>query len=306
MLAPIDPLHLPRFAGIATFNRLPQTWDADVLVLGIPYDGGTSYRPGSRFGPRAIRNASVLNRSFNPSTQESPFQKLNVADGGDLDTVPIDIHQTMAKVTAQVNKLYSSKKRGLFLGGDHSVTLPILRGVAASRNGKPFRVVHFDAHSDTGDQAWGCPYHHGTGFRRAIEEGLVKGSEILQIGIRGPLTDVTNLDFARQQGINIINHDQFYDQGLAATCQAIKTFTQGHEVYVSLDIDSADPSIAPGTGTPVVGGFQAVELQRMIRSLAAADGLIGADVVEVNPAYDVSELTALLACNLAFELLCRF
>lgn len=305
MWNPIDPLKLPRFAGPVTYSRLPQTHDADVLILGIPYDGGTTFRPGTRFGPRKIREASVLNRSFNPANNQTPFKKINVADGGDMEIIPISIERTYEVIDQSVAQLYQSGKRGLFLGGDHSITLPIFRGISKAKGKNSFKVVHFDAHSDTGDQAWGCPYHHGTSFRRAIEEGLIKGTDVLQIGIRGPLTDATNLDFAKAAGITIVTFDECMDLGIKAVSQKIQSFVGNSSVYVSLDIDSADPSIAPGTGTPVVGGFTAHDLQRMVRSLQGKN-ILGSDVVEVSPPYDVADLTSLLAANLSFELLCCY
>src|SRR5215472_13898387 len=263
---PRDAFRSPRFGQPASFMLLPYRRDPaglDVALLGIPYDGGTSYRPGARHGPRHIREQSSMIRPWNPVLEVSPFERLRVADYGDVDVVPISIEGTFKAIERELDVLVGAGVAPLSAGGDHSVTLPILRSLAR-RHGR-LGLVHFDAHPDTWDEYFGSKYFHGTTFRRAIEEDLIDGRRVVQIGIRGPL--------------------------------------YGGPVYCSFDIDAVDPAYAPATGTPEVGGLTSYEALSLVRSLRGLD-LVGADVVEVSPPFDgPGQITSLLAANLLFELL---
>ena len=294
----------PRFAQPATFMRLPHVSDAnglDVALVGVPFDGGTSYRSGSRYGPREIRNQSSLIRSYSFFQQVAPFDRLNVADVGDIDAPPVSIEKCYAVVEEQIGAIAGAGARPLAIGGDHSISLPILRALA-KRHG-PLGLVQFDAHVDTWDEYFGGKYFHGTPFRRAIEEGLVDGRRFVQVGIRGPIYGEDDFDFHRQHGITVIDIDQVKDRGLAWTAGEIRRIVTG-AAYMTFDIDSVDPAFAPGTGTPEVGGLTSHEAQRLVRGLAGL-ALVGGDIVEVAPVYDgPGQITAVLAANLMFEFLC--
>lgn len=304
---PLDPLKVPRFGGIATFSRLPFEpnpikGSADIAVLGIPYDGGTSYRPGARFAPRAIRAASALNRNHNPHQEVTLFERTKVIDVGDVAVNPISILKTLKSIEAHCLELHQKGLKIVAMGGDHSVALGELRAIRQTF-GKPI-VIHFDAHNDTGDEAWGEKYHHGTPFRRAIEEGLIDGKDLFQIGIRGPLTDAKQYNYIEEQGIQMLDMDQFSDLSKRkAFFEKIKKQAGKRPCFITFDVDGIDPAFAPGTGTPVVGGMTSREALECIRMLKGIH-LIGADVVEVSPAYDHSDLTSLLAAALMFEMLC--
>jgi agmatinase len=297
---------------VATFNRLPYVPDlkgkhVDVAILGVPFDGGTTYRPGSRFAPRAVRDASVLCRNFNPVLGVPVYEKLNVVDGGDISTNPLNLQTTFKNIEKHVREAHLSGARTICVGGDHSILLPELRAVHA-KYGKPI-IVQFDAHTDTADGAWGEKYHHGTPIRRAIEEGLISGSDVFQIGIRGPLTSADQEDYCREQKINILDIDSFYDikrreQFFNSIHNKAKPKAKGKQrpVFVSFDVDGVDPAFAPGTGTPVVGGMTSFEALQCVRKLHGLN-ICGADVVEISPPYDHSELTSLLGAALVFEFL---
>lgn len=303
---PLNPLENPRFGGLATFNRLPYLPDikgknVDVAILGIPYDGGTSFRPGARFAPRAVRDASVLNRNYNPHTGSAVFEKLNVVDAGDVAVNPIQIQKTFQAIEARVTELQNEGARTVCIGGDHSVVLAELR--AAHKKYGALTVIHFDAHTDTGDQAWGEKYHHGTIFRRALEEGLIAKDSLFQIGIRGPLTSAAPDDFAAAHGIRVLDIDQLQDSKQAdAFFAAIHATGKGKPCFITFDVDGIDPAFAPGTGTPVVGGMTSREALGFVRRLKGLH-IVGADVVEISPPYDQSDLTALLGAALMFEFL---
>ena len=301
--APVDAFAYPRFAGISTFMRLPHIPDPsrlDVALIGVPFDGGTSYRAGTRFGPRHIRQQSALIRPYNPVLDISPFDRLRVADFGDLSVNPLSLEDTFQQITAGLKTVLGLGAIPMCVGGDHSILLPILRAVHAAHG--PVALIQFDAHSDTWDQYWGMKYSHGTPVRRAIEEGLLAEPYILQVGLRGQLYDVHDLDFARQHKISMITAEEFHQHGLALFRKKLRAF-QGREVYFSLDIDVVDPAVAPGTGTPQVGGFTSAQVLDLVRSLADLD-IVGCDLVEVSPQYDSAEITSLLAANLLFEQLC--
>ncbi len=275
----------------------------DVALLGIPYDGGTSYRPGARYGPRHVREQSSLIRPWNPVLQVSPFEKLRVVDYGDVDVVPISIEGTFAAIEREMDALVRAGVVPLSVGGDHSVTLPILRSLVR-RHGR-LGLVHFDAHPDTWDEYFGSKHFHGTTFRRAVEEGLVDGSRVVQIGIRGPLYGADDFDFHRQHGLEFIRIEAVKERGTGWTGERLRRLADG-PIYCSFDIDAVDPAYAPATGTPEVGGLTAYEALTLVRALRGLD-LIGADLVEVSPPYDgPGQITSLLAANLLFELLSLF
>jgi guanidinopropionase len=303
---PRDPFRSPRFGQIATFMLLPAASTPeglDVALLGIPYDGGSSYRPGARFGPRAVREQSSLIRPWHPVLKVHPFERLRVGDCGDVDVIPISIEETYAAVSARIDTVSAAGARPLSVGGDHSVTLPILRSLA--RRHGPLGVVHFDAHPDTWDEYFGHKFFHGTPFRRAVEEGVVDPRRFVQIGIRGPLYGPEDFAFHDQHGIEAIRIEVVKEQGVAWVGERLHRL-RGGPVYCSFDIDAVDPAFAPATGTPEVGGLTSYEALSLIRALAGLS-LVGADIVEVSPLYDgPGQVTSLLAANLMFELVCQF
>ena len=301
--SPANSLETPRFAGLSTFMRLPHLPDAkrlDVALIGVPFDGGTSYRPGARFGPRHVREQSALIRPYNPVLDLSPFDLVRVADYGDLAINPLSIDDTFKRITRGLGPVLEAGTVPICVGGDHSILLPILRAMHAKHG--PVALIQFDAHSDTWDQYWGMKYSHGTPVRRAIEEGLLAEPFILQIGLRGQLYDKHDMNFAREHGIVMITAEEFHERGLPLVRKKRKAF-KDHKVYFSLDIDVVDPAFAPGTGTPQVGGLSSVQILDLVRSMAGLN-LVGCDLVEVSPQYDSAEITSLLAANLLFEQLC--
>ncbi|MGH7312583.1 MAG: agmatinase [Candidatus Rokuibacteriota bacterium] len=299
---PRDPFVSPRFGQIATFMLLPTAESAaglDVALLGIPYDGGVSYRPGARFGPRAIREQSSLIRPWNPVLKVHPFQRLRMADCGDVDVIPTSIERTFERIQQAIDAVIVAGAMPLAVGGDHSVTLPILRSLAR-RHGR-LGLVHFDAHPDTWDEYFGSKFFHGTPFRRALEEGLIDPHRMIQVGIRGPLYGPEDFALHDEHGIEVIRIETVKEQGTAWVAGRLGRL-RGGPVYCSFDIDAVDPAYAPATGTPEVGGLTSYEALTLVRALAGL-GLIGADVVEVSPPYDgPGQVTALLAANLLFEL----
>ncbi len=301
----VSGMMVPRFAGVATFMRLPmaaETMDGlDIAIAGVPWDGGTTNRPGARDGPRAMRDASTLVRNMNQATGVRPFALAKVADVGDAHVNPADIHDTLGQVATFFSHVVAAGATPLAVGGDHLVSLPILRAVAAKG---PVGMVHFDAHTDTWDSYFGgSRYTHGTPFRRAIEEGLLDPARVVQIGLRGPLYAEQVSDWGRQQGIREITIDEVHERGLAATMEEARAISGDGPTYVSFDIDCLDPVYAPGTGTPEIGGFTTREAQVMIRALSGLD-IVGADLVEVSPPFDTQGLTSLAGANLLFEILC--
>ena len=294
----------PRFAHPATFMRLPHVEDPrglDVAIVGVPYDGGTSYRPGARLGPREIRAQSSLIRPYSYFQKVAPFDRLNVADVGDIDAPPVSIEQCYAVVEARIGAIADVKARPIVIGGDHSISLPILRALA-KRHG-PLALVQFDAHIDTWDEYFGGKYFHGTPFRRAIEEGLIDGKRFIQVGIRGPMYGEDDFDFHREHGITMIDIDQVKARGIPWTVEQIRSVVTG-PAYMTFDIDSVDPAFAPGTGTPEVGGLTSHEAQQLVRGMGGLS-FVGGDIVEVAPPFDgPGQITALLAANLMFEFLC--
>ncbi|AEF44723.1 agmatinase [Serratia sp. AS12] len=295
---------MPRFAGIPTMMRLPVADDAQGLAaafVGVPLDIGTSNRSGTRYGPRQIRQESVMLRPYNMGTGAAPFERLQVADLGDIAINPYSLEDSVRRIELAYNGILSHGCVPLTLGGDHTLTLPILRAVAC-RHG-PVGLIHVDAHSDTNEEMFGEKLAHGTTFRRAYEEGLLEPQRVVQIGLRGSGYAADDFDWSRRQGFRVVPAEECWYRSLVPLMAEVRQQMGGAPVYLSFDIDGLDPAFAPGTGTPEVGGlsvWQGLEIVRGCRGL----NLIGADVVEVSPAYDRSGNTALLAANLLFEMLC--
>ncbi len=299
---PLDSGRIPRFAGPSTFMRLPMARpdEVDVALIGVPFDGGTTNRTGARHGPREIRNQSSLVRRVHHATGISPFDLVRAGDCGDAPVNPLDLGESLEGIAGFMADVHRAGAVPLTAGGDHLISLPILRGLAKER---PVGLIHFDAHSDTYDSFFGSRYNHGTPFRRAVEEGLLDPKRVVQVGVRGAISDAGNYDFARAAGIRIVFIEEFQDRGPKAIMDEARAIVGDLPTYVSFDIDVLDPSIAPGTGTPEIGGLTTREAQGMIRLLAGLD-IVGADLVEVSPPLDPSGATALTAATLMFELLC--
>jgi len=298
---PLDSGVVPRFAGPTTFMRLPvaRPDQVDIALVGVPFDSGTTNRPGARHGPREIRNQSSLVRRVHHVSGRSPFDLARVGDCGDVSVSPLDLNGALDTIAAFFADIRRAGARPLTVGGDHLITLPILRGLTE----KPLGLIHFDAHSDTYDEFFGNRYNHGTPFRRAVEEGLLDPKRMVQIGIRGSISDAGNYDFARDAGIRIIFVEELVERGVDSVMAEARSIVENSATYVSFDIDAVDPSFAPGTGTPEIGGITTYQAQKMVRSLAGLD-IAGADLVEVSPPLDPSGLTALTGATLLFELLC--
>jgi len=302
-LKPVDSLQSPRFAGITTFGRLPhlrQLTDVHAAFLGIPFDDGTTFRPGARFGPKAVREASLLLRPYNPVLKVAPFEVLGVVDYGDVDVVPGYIEDTYARIQTTLAELAARKVIPLICGGDHSITLPVLRALRA-RHGR-LSLLHIDAHTDCWDEYFGRKYNHGTVFRRALEEDLVEPTNSVHVGIRGPVYFERDYELVKGMGYHLITMEEIREKGLPSILERVKGILGAH-VYVSFDIDACDPSVAPGTGIPEVGGFLAHEALQLLRSLVGIN-IVGLDVVEVSPPYDHGNITSVLASNLIYEGLC--
>ncbi|WP_431778213.1 agmatinase [Microbacterium aurantiacum] len=299
----VDASVVPRFAGIATFARLPRIEDvahADIAVVGVPFDSGVSYRPGARFGPAHVREASRLLRPYNPAQDVFPFGSQQVADAGDIAANPFDITEAVAAVEAGARELRARADRLVTIGGDHTIALPLLRAVHAEHG--PVAVLHFDAHLDTWDTYFGAPTTHGTPFRRASEEGLIDMTASMHVGIRGPLYSKGDLEDDARLGFAVVTCEDVEERGLDAAIERIRARIGDAPLYISIDIDVLDPAHAPGTGTPEAGGLTSRELLRMIRALSDRR-IVGADVVEVAPAYDHAQLTAVAASHVVYELL---
>lgn len=300
---PLSGREFPRFSAIKTFFRLPVVdiqQNFDIAIFGVPFDGGVSYRPGARFAPSKVRESSSLGRGFHWSRGENVFSQKRIADIGDCPIVPIDLKQSYEKIENFALQVLETKKKFVSIGGDHSTTLPLLRALK-KYYGNPINFIHFDAHLDTYPAAWGCEYHHGAFARHAVEEGLVDPKRMLQIGIRGPLAGKDDLDFVNKNGIQVFTVDDIREQGLTSFCQSLPEFDEGL-TYISFDVDCLDPAYAPGTGTPVVGGLTTYETQKILRSLKIKN-LVAADVVEICPAYDHSDITSLVGVDVLFEFL---
>ncbi|WP_299562603.1 agmatinase [uncultured Mycolicibacterium sp.] len=301
-IGPVDSAQVPRFAGPATFARLPrldQVPAADVVVAGVPFDTGVSYRPGARFGPTHVRESSRLLRPYHPGLDVSPFEIAQVADAGDIAVNPFDIAEAIATVEQAAREMTSGATKLVTIGGDHTIALPLLRAAAAKHG--PVALVHFDAHLDTWDTYFGAAYTHGTPFRRAVEEGILDTSALSHVGTRGPLYGKKDLEDDRRFGFGIITASDVYYQGVHEVVDRLRDRLGDRPVYLSIDIDVLDPAFAPGTGTPEAGGMSSRELLEILRGLRGLN-LVGADVVEVAPAYDHAEMTGIAAAHVAYDL----
>ena len=301
-IGPIDSSRVPRFAGFATFARLPridQVDRADVAVVGMPFDSGVSYRPGARFGPAAVREASRLLRPYHPELDVSPFAEKQVVDAGDIAVNPFNIGEAIETLQQEAEALQANGTRLVTIGGDHTIALPLLRA-AAKRHG-PVALLHFDAHLDTWDTYFGEPYTHGTPFRRASEEGILDTSALSHVGTRGPLYGKRDLEEDRRLGFGIVTSGDVLRRGVDEIVDALRQRIGDRPLYVSVDIDVLDPAHAPGTGTPEAGGMTSRELLEILRGLRDLN-LVGADVVELAPAYDHAEITAIAASHVAYDL----
>lgn len=305
---PVSGFDLPRFAGLATFMRLPHVAltdarikDVDIGLIGVPWDGGTTNRSGPRHGPRQLRDMSTMIRAQNGATGLRPFEAANCADLGDVAPNPADLMDTLDRVTAFYDTVKAKGIRPLTAGGDHLTSLPVLRALAKDA---PVSMIHFDSHTDLFDSYFGgTKFTHGTPFRRAVEEGLLDPKKVVQIGIRGTVYDNEDRDFAQAVGIRLIPIEEFHARGVESVMEEAREIVGQTDTYVSYDIDFVDPTFAPGTGTPEIGGpnsFQAIQVVRALDKLR----IIGADVVEVSPPFDQTGNTAYLGASIMFELLC--
>ncbi len=304
--APIQPVSgtiVPRFAGPSTFARLPEIRDVnscDIAIIGIPFDAGTSYRPGARFGPQAIRQASRhLRTQYHPSYDTEPFIELQVADAGDITCNPFNILESVEQIQTAATEIMGNVRNIISLGGDHTIALPLLRAV--NHHFGPVALVHFDAHLDTWDTYFGAPYTHGTPFRRAAEEKLFLDHASMHVGIRGPLYSRNDLINDEELGFKVVHCDEFQTEGVEHVIRRIKERVGNNSIYLSIDIDVLDPAHAPGTGTPEIAGMSSRELVNVLRGMAGLN-IISADVVEVAPAYDHAELTSLAAATIVYEI----
>ena len=306
---PVSGFDLPRFAGVPTFMRLPHVAldapkikDVDIGIIGVPWDSGTTNRPGPRHGPRQLRDASTMIRAQHPVSGIRPYEKLNCADLGDVSINPADIEDSMDRITSFYKKLIETGIKPLTAGGDHLTSLPVLRALAEKA---PIGMIHFDSHTDLFHSYFdGTMFTHGTPFRRAVEENLLDPKRVIQIGIRGTQYDSEDLDFAKSVGIRVIKIDEFFDRGIQDVMAEAREIVGENETYVSYDIDFIDPAFAPGTGTPEVGGPNSYEALKVVRELTGVK-IVGADMVEVSPPFDPSSNTAYLGVSVMFELLCQ-
>jgi agmatinase len=304
IVGPVDGTQVPRFAGAPTFARLPRVDEVsnfDVAVLGAPFDSGVSFRPGARFGPAAIRQASRhLRPAYHPDLEVSPFRVLQAIDAGDVPCNPFDIDEALGQVDQHARELVSERRRLVTLGGDHTIALGTLRAIARVHG--PVALVHLDAHLDTWDSYFGADRTHGTVFRRAFEEGLLRDGASVHLGTRGPLYDAADLVDDRRFGFEIVRAADFDRRGAEEIAEGVRRRVGDAPVYLSVDIDVLDPAFAPGTGTPEMGGLTSRELLALLRALPG-DQLVGLDVVEVSPPYDSAEVTALAAATVAFDVI---
>ena len=306
---PVSGFDLPRFAGVPTFMRLPHVpleapkiKEVDIGIIGVPWDSGTTNRPGPRHGPRQLRDASTMIRAQHPVSGVRPYEKLNCADLGDVSINPADIEDSMNRITSFYKKVIEKGIKPLTAGGDHLTSLPVLRAVADKG---PLGMIHFDSHTDLFHSYFdGTMFTHGTPFRRAVEENLLDPKRVIQIGIRGTQYDREDLDFADSVGIRVVKIEEFFDRGIADVMAEAREIVGEQETYISYDIDFIDPAFAPGTGTPEVGGPNSYEALKVVRELAGVK-IVAADMVEVSPPFDPSSNTAFLGVSVMFELLCQ-
>ena len=306
---PVSGFDLPRFAGVPTFMRLPHVTldspkirDVDIGIIGVPWDSGTTNRPGPRHGPRQLRDASTMIRAQHPVSGIRPYEKLNCADLGDVSINPAEIEDSMNRITTFYKKVVEKGIKPLTAGGDHLTSLPVLRAISKNR---PLGMIHFDSHTDLFHSYFdGTMFTHGTPFRRAVEENLLDPKRVIQIGIRGTQYDREDLDFADSVGIRVVKIEEFFDRGIQDVMAEAREIVGDKETYISYDIDFIDPAFAPGTGTPEVGGPNSYEALKVVRELAGVK-IVGADMVEVSPPFDPSSNTAFLGVSVMFELLCQ-
>lgn len=299
----VDATQMPRYGGFPTYALLPQASEvtsADVSIIGIPFDSGVSYRPGARFGPSHVRESSRLLRPYNPANNSHPFGAMQVIDAGDFAANPFDIEEALKSIEKDYRATLEMTKKIITIGGDHTITLPILRALKAVHG--PISVVHFDAHLDTWGSYFGADYTHGTTFRRADEEGLLDSEGCMHIGTRGPLYAAQDLVDDKAIGFQIFSSIEFQELGPAEAIKKLKARVGNRPVYLSLDIDVLDPAHAPGTGTPEPGGVTSRELLSLLRATSGMN-VVGADVVEVAPAYDHAQITGIAASHIIYEIL---
>jgi len=305
-VGPVNALQVPRFAGPATFARLPRRDEVsrcDVAIVGVPFDSAVTYRPGARFGPSAVRQGSRLLRPYHPGLDVQPFAAQQVADAGDIACNPFDILEAIRQIESAADALLLANRHFVAIGGDHTIALPLLRAV--NRRFGPVALLHFDAHLDTWDTYFGAAYTHGTPFRRAFEEGLLLPERSIHVGIRGPLFSPQDLVEDAGFGFRIVTAMELETLGIPGVVERVCARVGGAPLYVSIDIDVLDPAAAPGTGTPEAGGLTSRELLGILRGLRG-QRLVSADIVEVAPAFDHAEVTAIAAAHAAYELLSLF
>ena len=304
LFQPLGGNEMPRFAGPGTMMRLPAAADAaglDACFIGIPLDVGTSNRPGTRFGPKQIRAESVMLRPYNIWTRAAPFDSLRIADIGDVPINTFDLKDAVRRIEAFYDSVLTHPVIPMTLGGDHTLTLPVLRSIAKKHG--PVGLVHIDAHADINDHMFGESIAHGTPFRRALEEGLIDADHTFQIGLRGTGYTAEDFDWARDKGFIVVQAEELWHKSATPLIEDIRGKMGTRPVYLTFDIDSLDPAYAPGTGTPEIGGLTSVQAIELIRGCQGLN-LVGCDLVEVSPPYDLQGNTALLAANLIFEMLC--
>lgn len=305
---PVSGMTLPRFAGVPTFMRLPQVGldhpragEVEIGFVGLPWDGGTSNRPGARHGPRALRDASTMIRAQHPVSGLRPFEAVACADMGDVGPNPVDTNDTLARIAGFAGRLKELGIRPVSVGGDHLCTLPVLRGLAS---GEPLGLVHFDSHTDLFPPYFGgTALTHGNPFRAAVDEGLLDPARMIQIGIRGTSYDDADRDFAKAHGIRIVTIEEFFARGVPDVMAEAREILGGRPAYLSYDIDFVDPAFAPGTGTPEVGGPNSYQALQVVRELSGQK-IVAADLVEVSPPFDTGGITAWMGASILFEILC--
>ena len=298
-----DASKAPRYAGLSTFARLPRIEDVpatDIAIVGVPFDSGVSYRPGARFGPEHVRASSRLLRPYNPAQDFAGWDAVQVADAGDIAANPYDLSEAVDHIYQGIRDLRARTKRVITVGGDHTIAYPSLKEVSEGHG--PVAVLHFDAHLDTWDTYFGQPLTHGTPFRRASEDGFIDKTASMHVGIRGPLYGKEDLEDDKRLGFAIVTSEYIEEEGVAAAIRRVRERIGDKPLYISVDIDILDPAHAPGTGTPEAGGLTSRELLRMLRALTDLN-IVGADIVEVAPAYDHAQITGISAAHVVYELM---